>query len=57
MGVTGLTVASTTDKGKTHIDVDGVFIAIGHKPNTDMFIGQLEMKDGYLKINSGIESI
>ncbi len=55
MGVTGLTLASTSDDSKTKIDVDGVFIAIGHKPNTDIFKGQLEMKDGYLKINSGLE--
>jgi thioredoxin reductase (NADPH) len=55
MGVTGLTLASTTSEEKTNIDVDGVFIAIGHKPNTDIFAGQLDMKDGYITINSGIE--
>jgi thioredoxin reductase (NADPH) len=55
MGVTGLTLNSTKDNSVTEIDVDGVFIAIGHKPNTDIFIGQLDMKDGYLKINSGLE--
>jgi thioredoxin reductase (NADPH) len=55
MGVSGLSLASTTDDSKTTIDVDGVFIAIGHKPNTDIFIDQLDMKDGYLKIKSGIE--
>jgi thioredoxin reductase (NADPH) len=55
MGVTGLNLASTKDEGNQSIDVDGVFIAIGHKPNTDLFIDQLEMKDGYLKINSGTE--
>jgi thioredoxin reductase (NADPH) len=55
MGVTGLNLASTKGKENQSIDVDGVFIAIGHKPNTDLFIDQLEMKDGYLKINSGTE--
>jgi thioredoxin reductase (NADPH) len=55
MGVTGLTLASTTSDKKTNIDVDGVFIAIGHKPNTDIFEGQLTMKDGYIKINGGTE--
>ncbi|ROS04560.1 thioredoxin reductase (NADPH) [Sinobacterium caligoides] len=54
-GVTGLELTSTLDGSKQKIDVDGVFIAIGHKPNTDIFKGQLEMKDGYLKINSGTE--
>lgn len=55
MGVSGLTLSSTQDDNKTHIDVDGVFIAIGHKPNTDIFVDQLEMKDGYIKINSGLQ--
>ncbi|MGI1670281.1 MAG: thioredoxin-disulfide reductase [Neptuniibacter sp.] len=54
-GVTGMRVKSTED-GATHdVDLTGVFIAIGHKPNTDIFEGQLEMKDGYLKIQSGLE--
>mgnify|MGYP006166656347 CR=1 FL=1 len=53
-GVTGLKLASTKDRRCQFIDVDGVFIAIGHKPNTDLFKGQLEMNDGYLKINSGL---
>ncbi len=55
MGVTGLNLASTSDDKKSSIDVDGVFIAIGHKPNTDIFVDQLVMKDGYIKIQSGIE--
>ena len=54
-GVTGLRLASTGDGIEKNIDVAGVFIAIGHKPNTDLFAGQLEMKDGYLKIQSGLE--
>ncbi|MFA7553237.1 MAG: thioredoxin-disulfide reductase [Spongiibacteraceae bacterium] len=55
MGVTGLKLASTTDGSSSEIAVDGVFIAIGHKPNTSIFEGQLDMKDGYIKINSGLE--
>lgn len=53
-GVTGLRLKSTTDDSTQELDVAGVFIAIGHKPNTDIFSGQLEMKDGYIVINSGI---
>ncbi|GAB3381189.1 thioredoxin-disulfide reductase [Spongiibacter taiwanensis] len=52
-GVTGIRVASTKDGSTQDIELAGVFIAIGHKPNTDIFQGQLEMKDGYLTINSG----
>ena len=54
-GVTGIRVKSREDESKQEIDLQGVFIAIGHKPNTDIFAGQLEMKDGYLKIHSGLE--
>ncbi|NRA41834.1 MAG: thioredoxin-disulfide reductase [Pseudomonadales bacterium] len=54
-GVTGLNLQSTTDDTETKIDVAGVFIAIGHKPNTDIFTGQLDMHDGYLRIQSGVE--
>ena len=54
-GVTGLRLASTKDDSSQEIDVAGVFIAIGHKPNTDIFEGQLEMANGYLKIASGTE--
>ncbi len=54
-GVTGLRVRSTKDESKTtDLDVDGVFIAIGHKPNTGLFEGQLDMKNGYIIVNSGI---
>ena len=54
-GVTGMRVASTTDDSSTDIALNGVFIAIGHKPNTDLFDGQLQMKDGYIQLHSGIE--
>jgi thioredoxin reductase (NADPH) len=55
MGVTGLEITSTKDNSTQQLTVDGVFIAIGHKPNSDIFAGQLEMKDGYIKIHSGTE--
>lgn len=55
MGVTGIEIASAADGSKQKIDVDGVFIAIGHKPNSDIFVGQLDMKDGYISIHSGTE--
>lgn len=54
-GVTGMRLASTKSDEKQEIDVSGVFIAIGHKPNTDIFEGQLDMKDGYLTIRSGLD--
>ncbi|BFM21030.1 thioredoxin-disulfide reductase [Gilvimarinus japonicus] len=54
-GVTGLKLNSTTDDSSQELDVAGVFIAIGHKPNTGIFDGQLNMQDGYIKINSGLE--
>lgn len=53
-GVTGLRLKSTTDDSTQEIEVAGVFIAIGHKPNTDIFAGQLDMKDGYITIKSGL---
>jgi thioredoxin reductase (NADPH) len=53
-GVTGLRAKNTQDGSTQDIDLSGVFIAIGHKPNTDIFEGQLEMHNGYLKINSGL---
>lgn len=54
-GVTGLRLRSTTDDSTRQIDVHGVFIAIGHKPNTDLFAGQLETNGGYLIVRSGLE--
>lgn len=53
-GVNGLRLKSTQDGATQEIDVAGVFIAIGHKPNTDIFAGQLDMKDGYLIVQSGL---
>lgn len=55
MGVTGLRVKSTETGETQQLDAQGVFIAIGHKPNTELFNDQLEMENGYLKIRSGIE--
>ena len=55
MGVTQVRIKDTqTDETKV-LDVAGLFVAIGHKPNTDIFAGQLDMKDGYIKIQSGLE--
>ncbi|MEM7277245.1 MAG: thioredoxin-disulfide reductase [Pseudomonadota bacterium] len=54
-GVTGMRIKGVADETTQDIDLHGVFIAIGHKPNTDIFKDQLEMKNGYLKIRSGIE--
>lgn len=53
-GVTGVRIKSTQDDSTQELDLAGVFIAIGHKPNTDIFAGQLDMQDGYLKIQSGL---
>ena len=52
-GVTGMRIASTKDGSKSDIKLSGVFIAIGHKPNTDIFVDQLDMADGYITIHSG----
>lgn len=54
-GVTGVRLASAKGEEPLEIAVDGVFIAIGHKPNTDMFVGQLDMNDGYIKTASGLD--
>tara|TARA_R110002124_G_scaffold3114_6_gene21277 strand:+ start:165 stop:1112 length:948 start_codon:yes stop_codon:yes gene_type:complete len=54
-GVTGMRVKSVQDGSVSQVDLSGVFIAIGHKPNTDIFAGQLDMKDGYITIYSGTQ--
>lgn len=55
-GVTGMQIRSTTDPTEAHsIPLSGVFIAIGHKPNTDLFAEQLDMVGGYITIRSGTE--
>ena len=54
-GVTGVRLKSTLDGSTSELQLAGVFIAIGHKPNTDLFKGQLEMRDGYLVVQGGGE--
>lgn len=54
-GVTGIRVKSAQTGETEDIDLMGVFIAIGHKPNTDIFADQLEMHGGYIKVSSGLE--
>lgn len=53
-GVTGMRIDSTRGEGSTDIDLSGVFIAIGHKPNTDIFAGQLDMSNGYITTRGGL---
>jgi thioredoxin reductase (NADPH) len=53
-GVTGLRVAGTADGKKLDLEVAGLFVAVGHAPNTQLFEGQLEMKNGYLIVQSGL---
>jgi thioredoxin reductase (NADPH) len=55
MGVTGIQISSTESGDQQTLDVTGVFIAIGHSPNTGLFDGQLAMNNGYLTIQSGLE--
>ncbi|WP_279151867.1 thioredoxin-disulfide reductase [Photobacterium iliopiscarium] len=54
MGVTGLRLKDTQSGATEELDVMGVFIAIGHQPNTAIFNGQLDMENGYIKVQSGI---
>jgi thioredoxin reductase (NADPH) len=54
-GVTGLRLVSTADGSKRDLAVTGMFVAIGHTPNTGVFEGQLDMRNGYIRINSGLE--
>jgi thioredoxin reductase (NADPH) len=53
-GVTGLRIRKTAEPASTDLDLDGVFIAIGHSPNTGLFKNQLEMKNDYIVVRSGI---
>ena len=53
-GVTGVRVAHKDGTGTRDITVAGLFVAVGHKPNTDMFAGQLDMKNGYILVRSGL---
>ena len=53
MGVNSINIKNVKNNSIKTVPVDGVFIAIGHKPNTDIFQDQLDMKDGYISINSG----
>ncbi len=54
-GVTGVRLASTQGDGTQELAVKGCFIAIGHQPNTDIFKGQLEMRDGYIVTRTGLD--
>lgn len=54
-GVTGARLRSSRGKADSTLEIHGLFVAIGHTPNTGIFEGQLEMKDGYLKVRSGTE--
>jgi thioredoxin reductase (NADPH) len=54
-GVTGMRLKSTQDGSTRDVAVQGFFVAIGHSPNTQLFEGQLDMKNGYLKIQTGLE--
>ena len=54
-GVTGMRIRNVKDGSTQDIELQGVFIAIGHSPNTSLFEGQLEMNNGYLKVQSGTE--
>ena len=56
-GVTGVRLRSTQGGGTTDVAVKGCFIAIGHQPNTDVFKGQLEMKDGYIVTKTGLDGM
>ena len=55
MGVTGARVKNVVTGERQDIEAMGCFIAIGHTPNTGIFAGQLDMKDGYIKVHSGLE--
>ena len=56
-GVTGMKIKSTTDGTVSALSVHGLFVAIGHKPNTGIFEGQLQMKNGYIVTQSGLDGM
>ena len=56
-GVTGVRLKSTQSDTTQDIALQGCFIAIGHQPNTDIFAGQLEMKDGYIITKTGLQGL
>jgi thioredoxin reductase (NADPH) len=56
-GVTGISIKSTKDGEVSKVNVHGLFIAIGHKPNTGIFEGQLDMYNGYIKTKTGLEGM
>ena len=56
-GVTGVRIKSTQDGKTSELQLKGCFIAIGHQPNTDIFKGQLEMKDGYIITRTGLNGL
>lgn len=56
-GVTGVRIKSTKDGSTAELELQGCFIAIGHQPNTEIFRGQLEMKDGYIVTRSGLDGL
>jgi thioredoxin reductase (NADPH) len=55
MGVTGIRIKETNSDATEELDLMGVFIAIGHQPNTGIFEGELDMKDGYITVQSGTQ--
>ena len=56
-GVTGVRLKSTQDGSTRNLSVHGCFIAIGHQPNTGIFEGQLQMKEGYIVTQSGLQGM
>jgi thioredoxin reductase (NADPH) len=54
-GVTGMRIRNVHDDSVKQLELHGIFIAIGHKPNTDLFEGQLEMKHGYIQVKGGLD--
>lgn len=55
MGVTGVRLKNTQTETTEELELAGVFIAIGHQPNTQMFVEQLDMENGYIKVQSGLQ--